>query len=146
MFLEISCCAFLNSANLETESNHHWDKFYDIHQNRFFKDRQWLFREFPELLFPASEQLDDTEPEKLVQGETKYESTLATSSAADSNEETQRDLKLEALFHCESAAKAQFRIFEVGCGAGNTVFPVLETNKYEIRINNNLSRYSMYIY
>lgn len=59
----------------------YWNEFYSIHENKFFKDRRWLYLEFPELIAAS---------------------------------------KPEA---------GSVRILEVGCGAGNTVFPLLECNK-----------------
>lgn len=55
-----------------------WNRFYDIHENKFFKDRQWLFTEFPELVVESS--------------------------------------------------SSQTRLLEVGCGVGNSIFPILRTN------------------
>lgn len=59
-----------------------WNRFYDIHENKFFKDRQWLFTEFPELIVSTS-----------------------------TNDE-----------------KTPIRLFEVGCGVGNSIFPIIRTN------------------
>jgi len=72
----------VKSLTEDGAASQNWDKFYGIHANRFFKDRNWLFTEFPELNF---------------------------------NKEV-------------NSANQRFHILEVGCGVGNTVFPILETN------------------
>lgn len=85
----------------ESEANLFWDKFYNIHQNRFFKDRHWLFTEFPELCVQSST--------------TEIEKSICNMSSASANMES-------------TNSSNTVDIWEVGCGVGNTIFPILETN------------------
>uniref|UniRef100_A0A6Q2XKP4 tRNA N(3)-cytidine methyltransferase n=1 Tax=Esox lucius TaxID=8010 RepID=A0A6Q2XKP4_ESOLU len=78
----------------DTDACKYWDSFYERHQDRFFKDRKWLFLEFPELL-PSGPGGRATEERDSFPGE-----------------------------------HAPFRILEVGCGAGNSVFPIVNSIKH----------------
>ncbi|KAH9926962.1 methyltransferase [Fomitopsis serialis] len=59
----------------------HWDNFYKMNANNFFKNRKWLHLEFPELV------------------------------------------------HATQPEAGAVTIAEIGCGAGNAVFPILSSNK-----------------
>lgn len=69
----------------ESDADQYWDAFYDIHQNKFFKDRHWLFTEFSELKL-TPQNADSASSEELI------------------------------------------NIFEIGCGVGNTIFPIIKHN------------------
>uniref|UniRef100_A0A182J254 tRNA N(3)-methylcytidine methyltransferase n=1 Tax=Anopheles atroparvus TaxID=41427 RepID=A0A182J254_ANOAO len=85
---------------LAMEADKNWDRFYGIHQNRFFKDRHWLFTEFPELA-PFKNTSDV--PERVLPDGGTVRHVDAT-----------------------SVANQPRTIFEIGCGVGNTVFPILK--------------------
>ncbi|XP_059896424.1 tRNA N(3)-methylcytidine methyltransferase METTL2 [Gadus macrocephalus] len=116
-----------NSEPLPTEkqdefdcrANEYWNDFYTIHENRFFKDRHWLFTEFPELApksYPGHESLSESaNAEDIQPGVPKQEH----------NNEGSALHNMDAEFPGSSAS---YRILEVGCGVGNTVFPILKTN------------------
>ncbi|XP_028394698.1 methyltransferase-like protein 2 [Dendronephthya gigantea] len=93
------------------EPNQYWNSFYMQHNNRFFKDRHWLFTEFPELLVPSA--------------------TNSCDHPNDRNNINKDQLnvhKTPTEIVEYPGYKATKRILEVGCGVGNTVFPILETN------------------
>lgn len=74
---------------------------------RFFKDRHWLFTEFPELA-PNAANIERVFPEQ---------------STAQPGESTTRS--------CDEEPSANRKIFEIGCGVGNTIIPILKYSTEE---------------
>ncbi|XP_066595238.1 tRNA N(3)-methylcytidine methyltransferase Mettl2 isoform X2 [Prorops nasuta] len=93
----------------ETEADKFWNKFYGIHQNRFFKDRHWLFTEFPELA-PNIVKNDIHQPLRVL------------------GSESQEANDVESVASCHEKLVPDMKIFEIGCGVGNTIFPILLYN------------------
>lgn len=83
-----------DAEKYENQASQFWDTFYSTHENKFFKDRHWLFTELPEL-----------------------------DSAQSENPATDKEYTADY-----PGKPAGFRILEVGCGTGSTVFPLLEAN------------------
>ncbi|XP_069761181.1 tRNA N(3)-methylcytidine methyltransferase METTL2 isoform X1 [Narcine bancroftii] len=174
--VEENCTEILSSekmAEYENRANGYWNDFYKIHENRFFKDRHWLFTEFPELVpnsksFPleqsrATAGLNDHgstdsrnccdrsfenvyhSPQQCSEGpltcsQEQVNSPVDALNLKDGDKidkhvdvslgsTTQTKLSMKQFpetNHLE--ASATFHILEVGCGVGNTVFPILQTN------------------
>uniref|UniRef100_A0A8C5PIG2 Methyltransferase type 12 domain-containing protein n=1 Tax=Leptobrachium leishanense TaxID=445787 RepID=A0A8C5PIG2_9ANUR len=104
----------------ENKASSFWDDFYTIHENKFFKDRHWLFTEFPELY--SQVKTGDGVEGGLEAGNLNVHlhgspvNTVTSQRIGDEEEEAY------------PGVSATYRILEVGCGVGNTVFPILQNN------------------
>ena len=88
-----------NAPPDEAEDSNAWDQFYTNHGNRFFKDRHYFEKAFPEE-FP---------PSPATESQSTTTSTV-TSTSADSDVEPRT-------------------LVEIGCGVGNAILPLLEVGE-----------------
>lgn len=87
---------------LEREAGKHWDKFYKVHEDRFFHDRHWTQREFGAL-----------------------DEAAGGSGKDEAQSQDQPVFDVAALQ--ESTPDRDPVLLEVGCGVGNMVWPLLES-------------------
>lgn len=109
-FLEQEKC-----EQYELEADKYWDEFYSLHQNKFFKDRHWLFTEFPEL-------------EQNSRGKEENDESVASKVTGKVLNENQTNLSDNITIPQYPGDCSSFHIFEAGCGVGNTIFPILQTS------------------
>ncbi|KAK0139692.1 Methyltransferase-like protein 2A [Merluccius polli] len=138
-------------SKYDTDACQYWNKFYETHHGKFFKDRQWLFREFPELLplglrrtsVDTGSQWErrDISSENLSSGRTVETCQDRCSDPCPQHRDTdipecptscgcsRRVDSEETLVTSFPGQHADFRILEVGCGVGNSVFPIVKSIK-----------------
>lgn len=138
-------------VKFENEASEYWDMFYKIHKNKFFKDRNWLLREFPEIL-PIDQKIEEKTKElpwSLLKTGAGHHFSRTYCHPVPENKHCEKAVdasggltqarsdfpNLDFKEHRKGSenlelfpgSQATFRVLEVGCGAGNSVFPILNT-------------------
>lgn len=117
---------------LDERASHYWDTFYQTHQDKFFKDRQWLFIEFPEFLIncPDVRRRIALEASKDPHRHThRPDADPLSCKCTGPQNPNYVDPNVQSDSTLPDMANASLRIWENGCGVGNTIISILETNR-----------------
>ncbi|XP_068602178.1 tRNA N(3)-methylcytidine methyltransferase METTL8, mitochondrial [Brachionichthys hirsutus] len=115
-------------GRFDKEAWQYWDRFYRTHQDKFFKDRKWLFLEFPELLpsgsrsQAASRSLGDERGADRDGRQQQHNRPTDLPNPQDSGDAATQAASFPG-------QHASHRILEIGCGVGNSVFPIIDSIK-----------------
>ncbi|XP_027721690.1 methyltransferase-like protein 8 isoform X4 [Vombatus ursinus] len=150
-----------DQVKYESQASKYWNNFYKIHKNKFFKDRNWLLREFPEILpvgLQTKEEKGKMSWDHVKTNATDFFSKINCPAMPEGVEACKND-SVGDFAYSQSAIRsgdrqhpkkkrgeaaktslfigshATFRILEVGCGAGNSVFPILNALKMQGVVN-----------
>ena len=98
----------------DKDAHKYWNNFYSSHETKFFKDRHYLNKAFPDEFGVVYANHGDQkgEEEKDKGGSINVDDDKMTKKVIDSDE--------------------NFTITEIGCGVGNTVLPLLELDPFVI--------------
>ncbi|XP_051847053.1 tRNA N(3)-methylcytidine methyltransferase METTL8, mitochondrial isoform X2 [Antechinus flavipes] len=150
-----------DQVKYESQASKYWNNFYKTHKNKFFKDRNWLLREFPEILpfglhtkeekgnlswdhvkTNATDSFSKIDCPALLKGVESCKNDSVGDFAysqseisSGDNQHTKKKRREAAKIQLFPGSHAAFRILEVGCGAGNSVFPILNALKMQGVVN-----------
>lgn len=108
--------------------------------SRFFKDRHWLFTEFPELapdyttapvrVYPKGDNSSASDSEIETAKNQEGEKSIEVSCDHDNQNITfNKEGPLMNGKEITLASDCKRFIFEIGCGVGNTIFPILQYSR-----------------
>lgn len=112
------------SAKYDQKANEFWNKFYATHSDKFFKERNWIFIDFPELIGNCSE------AQKQAKFEREFNNKMRLADLGEScgqkSDEVPEGPAAES--DARSPDEKELKIFEIGCGTGSTIRTILNVN------------------